>query len=177
MCRRVLKWTYAYGYYYHHTSTAAGSMSKGSRHWLTTMRKQALEYLQAGLLGGLWTANSGRLKLYTQISHQRNTTDEEFICTIVAVLSKVTSEHQNVIVLKDLLRNEGGKTVGGLHAQPEAAIRGLKLVAGLGHLASSLDVVDWGWISRSDNRAAHAAAMIGSRAVAQCCWADRPPPS
>lgn len=120
-----------------------------------------------------------------------------------------------------MLRNEAGKTVGGLtegltscsalHAQPEAAIRGLKLVAGLGyrrmimetdsqilnlsiygrvskrawtilpialeirHLSSSLDVVDWGWISRSDNRAAHAAAMIGSRAVAQCCWADRPP--
>lgn len=53
----------------------------------------------------------------------------------------------------------------------------LPIVLEIRHLASSLDVVEWSWISRSVNRAAHAAARISSRAVAQCCWADRPPPS
>ncbi|CAB4293833.1 unnamed protein product [Prunus armeniaca] len=77
--------------------------------------------------------------------------------------ARVNDESRDLDKSLCLLRNEGGKTVGGLtegltscsalHAEPEAAIRGLKLVAGLGHLASSLDAVEWGWITCRVNRA------------------------
>ncbi|CAL9025955.1 unnamed protein product [Prunus brigantina] len=42
-------------------------------------------------------------------------------------------------------------------------------------LANSFQSVEWSWIPRSINKAAHAAASIGIRAVEQICWAERSP--
>ncbi|KAM5577819.1 hypothetical protein ABKV19_008253 [Rosa sericea] len=42
---------------------------------------------------------------------------------------------------------------------------------------SFVDQVDWEWIPWEANRAAHEAALLGSRTLGLCRWAETPPPS
>ncbi|BFG36616.1 hypothetical protein CerSpe_228900 [Prunus speciosa] len=53
----------------------------------------------------------------------------------------------------------------------------LPLILEIRQLAANFGSLEWNWIPRSANRAAHEAARIGSGAVAQVSWVDRPPPS
>ncbi|KAL6279433.1 hypothetical protein ACE6H2_016314 [Prunus campanulata] len=122
-----------------------------------------------------------------------------------------------------VIRDSAGNVCGGLadnlyccsalHAEAEAALRGLSLAKRKGfskvmletdstilkqsvegktnngawsilptileirRLANRFQSVEWSWIPRSINKAAHVAASIGIRALAQICWAERPPPS
>ncbi|CAB4282607.1 unnamed protein product [Prunus armeniaca] len=53
----------------------------------------------------------------------------------------------------------------------------LPIILEIRRLGNSFQRVEWSWIPRSINKAVHAAASIGIRAVVQICWAERPPPS
>lgn len=63
--------------------------------------------------------------------------------------------------------------INGIHGNNSWAI--LPLIDEIHDVVSSFEEVTWSWVPRSANRAAHAAASIGNRAMELQSWVDRPP--
>ncbi|BFG21667.1 hypothetical protein CerSpe_079410 [Prunus speciosa] len=53
----------------------------------------------------------------------------------------------------------------------------LPIILEIRRMEALFDAVEWSWIPRKKNRAAHAAASFGTRAVHRVTWLDQPPPS
>ncbi|CAL8989788.1 unnamed protein product [Prunus brigantina] len=63
--------------------------------------------------------------------------------------------------------------ISGNHENNSWAI--LPLIDEIQDVVSTFEEVIWSWVPRSANRAAHAAASIGNRAMELQSWVDRPP--